>query len=147
LSAGGDFKYNASDNFPGPATDGQYKIVFDFQAGKFTVTPYTQQHGLPSELYIVGGALTPEWANPIQRDEHRFKRINSTTFEIPRVAMKANQKFLFLPVNGSWDKKFGEGDNPGLIVPQGADIVGPTVAGDYKVTVNFIDNKFTVIKL
>ena len=39
LSSGGDFKYDAKDNFPGPASSGTYKIVVDFQRGKFTVTP------------------------------------------------------------------------------------------------------------
>ena len=38
LSAGGSFKYDASDNFPGPAASGTYKISVDFQAGTFTVT-------------------------------------------------------------------------------------------------------------
>lgn len=37
LSAGGDFKMDAKDNFPGPATSGTYKIQVDFQAGTFTV--------------------------------------------------------------------------------------------------------------
>lgn len=35
---GGDFGYNWSDNFPGPAATGTYKIVVDFQHGKYTVT-------------------------------------------------------------------------------------------------------------
>ena len=39
LSNGGDFKFDAKDNFPGPAASGTYKIVVDFQRGKFTVTP------------------------------------------------------------------------------------------------------------
>lgn len=38
LSAGGDFKMDAKDNFPGPAASGTYKISVDFQRGKFTVT-------------------------------------------------------------------------------------------------------------
>ncbi|MCW3111948.1 MAG: SusE outer membrane protein [Segetibacter sp.] len=38
LSEGGDFKMDASDNFPGPAASGNYKITVDFQRGKFTVT-------------------------------------------------------------------------------------------------------------
>ncbi|MGN6800697.1 MAG: SusE domain-containing protein [Ginsengibacter sp.] len=37
--SGGDFGYDWSDNFPGPATSGTYKITLDFQRGKFTVTP------------------------------------------------------------------------------------------------------------
>jgi hypothetical protein len=39
LSGGGDFGYDLNDNFPGPANSGTYKIVVDFQRGKFTVTP------------------------------------------------------------------------------------------------------------
>lgn len=39
LSAGGDFKKDAKDNFPGPAANGTYKITVDFQRGKFTVNP------------------------------------------------------------------------------------------------------------
>jgi hypothetical protein len=35
---GGDFGADLSDNFPGPATDGTYKIDVDFQKGKYTVT-------------------------------------------------------------------------------------------------------------
>lgn len=38
LNNGGDFKMDASDNIPGPAASGTYKIVVDFQRGKFTVT-------------------------------------------------------------------------------------------------------------
>lgn len=37
-ATGGDFGYDLSDNFPGPATSGTYKITMDFQRGKFTVT-------------------------------------------------------------------------------------------------------------
>jgi hypothetical protein len=35
---GGDFGYDWSDDIPGPAVSGTYKIAVDFQAGKFTVT-------------------------------------------------------------------------------------------------------------
>jgi hypothetical protein len=38
LSAGGDFGYDLSSNFPGPAADGSYKILVDFAIGKFKVT-------------------------------------------------------------------------------------------------------------
>ncbi len=37
-ASGGVFGYNFSDNFPGPAADGTYKIVVDFQSGTYTVT-------------------------------------------------------------------------------------------------------------
>ena len=38
LANGGDFGFDLSKNFPGPAADGTYKITVDFQRGKFTVT-------------------------------------------------------------------------------------------------------------
>lgn len=38
LSAGGDFGYDYSSNFPGPADNGNYKIQVDFISGKFKVT-------------------------------------------------------------------------------------------------------------
>jgi hypothetical protein len=37
-ASGGDFGLDFSDNFPGPAADGTYKIDVDFQRGKYTVT-------------------------------------------------------------------------------------------------------------
>ena len=39
VSSGGDFGYDWNDNFPGPTAGGNYKIVVDFQRGKFSVTP------------------------------------------------------------------------------------------------------------
>ena len=39
LSSGGAFGANLSDNFPGPATSGLYKIVVNFKTGQFTVKP------------------------------------------------------------------------------------------------------------
>jgi hypothetical protein len=36
---GGDFGYNWSDNFPGPAAAGTYMIDVNFQRGIYTVTP------------------------------------------------------------------------------------------------------------
>lgn len=38
LNGGGDFAFNANDNFPGPTVSGTYKISVDFQRGKFVVT-------------------------------------------------------------------------------------------------------------
>jgi hypothetical protein len=35
---GGDFGFDLTDNFPGPAAGGNYKIEVDFQRGKYTLT-------------------------------------------------------------------------------------------------------------
>lgn len=50
LNEGGDFGADLSNNFPGPAKTGIYKIRVDFQNGKFTVS----QEKLYSLLYVPG---------------------------------------------------------------------------------------------
>ena len=154
LNQGGDFGFNLSDNFPGPATAGLYKLVMDFQAGKFTVTPFTQQHGLPNELFIVGGATPGGWNNPVPVPSQQFNRINSTRFEIPSIALKAGEKYLFLPTNGDWGRKYGVEDgtapNIGLgtfFVPEGQDIPAPNEDGNYKIVVDFLTGRYTLTKL
>ncbi len=154
LGDGGDFGFNAAQDIPAPANSGWYKIIVDFQTGKFSVTPYTQQHGLPQGLFIVGGASPGGWNNPVPVPSQEFTRINSTKFELASIALTANQFYLLLPENGNWGKKYGVASNTatgitlnGLLVPEGQDIPSPTVSGNYKITVDFIDNSYKLVKL
>jgi hypothetical protein len=152
LSGGGDFGANFSDNFPGPATSGLYKIILNFQSGKFTVTPFTQQHGLPDNLYIVGDATPGGWNNPVPTPSQQFTRVNSTKWELT-VALTSGKAYLFLPENGNWGKKFGAVNNldpiklGGPFKPEGQDMPSPDVSGNYKITVDFINSGYTLIKL
>ena len=151
---GDNFKVEGSDLMT-PAASGLYKIILDFQTGRFTVTPFNQQHGLPSELYIIGGATPGGWANPVPVPAQRFTRVSSTRFEIASLALVTNEKYLFLPVNtNDWSRKFGAVDagaaNIGLggpFKPEGQDIPAPSVSGNYKITVDFIDNSYKLVKL
>jgi hypothetical protein len=152
LALGGNFGYNLSDNFPGPSTTGLYKIILDFQAGKFTVTNFDQQHGLPNELVIVGDATPLGWTNPVDASQ-QFTRVNSTQWVLPSIALTAGKKFLLLPVNGSWSAKYGAADDPapdkdkgGKLKPEGADIESPGTSGNYKVTFDLINNQYKVEK-
>ena len=154
LNEGGNFGFNLPDNFPGPAADGLYKLVMDFQSGKFTVTPFTQQHGLPNELFIVGGATPGGWNNPVPVPTQQFTRINSTRFEIASINLKAGEKYLFLPTNGDWGRKYGveDGGAPNIslgtnLKPEGQDIPAPDQTGNYKIVVDFVTGKFTLTKL
>lgn len=154
LNEGGNFGYGLPQNFPGPTTAGWYKIMVDFQAGKFTVTPFTQQHGLPSALFIVGNATPGDWSNPVPVPAQQFTRINSTRFELASLALVNNKEYLLLPENGNWGKKFGVVDNTvaniklgGTLVPEGQNIPSPETAGNYKITVDFINNSYTLVKL
>jgi starch-binding outer membrane protein SusE/F len=154
LAAGGNFGYNLPDNFPGPAAGGLYKLLMDFQEGKFTVTPFTQQHGLPTELFIVGDATPGGWNNPVPVPAQRFNRLNSTRFELT-ITLTAGKNYLFLPENGNWGKKYGAVDNqaPGIknnggpMKPEGQDMPSPDASGNYKITVDFMTNTYTLVKI
>ena len=154
LNEGGDFGYGLPQNFPGPTNSGWYKIIVNFQTGKTTVTPFTQQHGLPSALFIVGNATPGEWANPVPTPSQQFTRVNSTKFEIASLALGNGKEYLLLPENGNWGKKFGVQDNTlttiklgGTLVPEGQNIPSPETAGNYKITVDFINNSYKLTKL
>jgi len=149
LNAGGDFGFDLSDNFPGPTASGLYKIIVDFQQGKFSVTPYSG--ALPSNLYIVGDATAGGWNNPVPTPSQQFTRLNSSVFEIT-LPLIGGKQYLLLPVNGDWSHKFAVANNtvPGLAAGGtfGYDLSdnfpGPAASGTYKISVNFVTNKFVV---
>lgn len=160
IANGGDFVYygpgvGGGDNFPSPATSaGLYKIVVDFQTGKFTVTQFTQQHGLPSTLFLVGGATPGGWSNPVPVPSQQFTRVTATRFELASIALTAGEKYLFLPENGNWGKKYGavngSAANIGLggpLKPEGDDMPAPTTSGNYKIVVELANNTYTLTKL
>jgi starch-binding outer membrane protein SusE/F len=136
-----------------PASSGLYKIIVDFQTGKFTVTPFTQQHGLPTELYIVGDATPGGWSNPVPVPSQKFTRLNATTFEIASLAMTSGKKYLFLPTNGDWSRKYGGSGAAsntkldGTFAPEGSDMDSPDVNGNYKITFNILNNTYKLVKL
>ena len=149
---GDDFKVGGSDLIA-PATGGWYKMIVNFQTGKFSLTPFTQQHGLPTELFIVGDATPGGWNNPVPTPSQQFTRLTSTKFELASIALTSGKKYLFLPENGNWGKKFGDDGSAantkliGTFKPEGADFSSPDVTGNYKITVDFINNTYTLVKL
>lgn len=151
LNADGSFGADLSDNIPGPATSGMYKIIVDFQAGKFTVTPYTGV--LPANLFIVGDATPGGWNNPVPVPSQQFTQVNSTQFELT-LSLTGGKQYLFLPVNGDWSHKFAVPDNTIPSLKMGGNFAydassnfpGPDASGTYKFVVRFIDNSYTVTK-
>lgn len=151
LSEGGDFGYDLSDNFPSPATSGLYKIVVDFQTGKFSVTPYSGV--LPDSLYIVGDATAGGWDNPVPVPSQQFTRTNSSVFEIT-LSLTGGKQYLLLPRNGDWTHKFAVADNTIQGLAEGGEFgydldqnfPAPADNGVYKIVASFVDNKFTVTK-
>ena len=130
-------------DFKAPATSGLYKITVDFQRGTYKVEPFTQKHGLPTELFIVGSATPGGWANPVPLPDQQLTRKNSVEWDIS-LDLKSGEKYLLLPKNGDWSSKFGANDPDapnakftGKIKPEGSDIPSPDNAGNYKFSVNF----------
>lgn len=151
LNTGGSFGYDLSDNIPGPAVSGKYLISIDFQAGKFTVTPFNGV--LPSNLFIVGDATSGGWNNPVPVPGQQFTRVNSTQFELT-TTITGGKQYLLLPVNGDWSHKFSVDDNSIASLKAGgtfkydapANFPGPDASGNYKFVVNFANYTYSVSK-
>lgn len=151
LNQGGDFGFDQSDNFPGPTTSGWYKITVDFQAGKFTVAPYTGN--LADNLFIVGDATQGGWSNPVPLPSQQFTRLNSVQFE-GTFPLTGGKEYLLLPKNGDWGHKYAVNDKTIAGLWQGGDFgydlssnfPGPPADGTYKIQVNFATSKFAVTK-
>ena len=147
---GGDFGYDLSTNFTGPAADGWYIITLNFQTGKYSVTPYAGV--LPSSLFIVGDATDGGWNNPVPTPSQELTRINSSVFQLT-LPITGGKQYLLLPVNGDWSHKYSVQDNSigglasggdfGYDLPQ--NFPGPANSGTYTITVNFVTGKFTVL--
>ncbi len=138
-------------DFKAPAYSGLYKFTVDFQAGRYKVEPFTQIHGLPWDLFIVGSATPGGWNNPVPDPQQKLTRKNSVEWDIT-LNFTSGEAYLLLPTNGSWGRRFGT-DNQfspdarlgGKIKPEGADIPAPTVSGNYKLSVDFFKGTYQLI--
>lgn len=143
--AGDDFKEGGSD-MRSPATDGVYQIVVDFQTNKFTVTEIP----VPANLYIVGNATPGDWTNPVPVPSQQFTKLDNVTFGLV-VNLTANNSYLFLPLNGDWNQKYGgigagntNNVNGDQFKSGGSDMKAPATSGLYMIIVNFATSSWTV---
>jgi hypothetical protein len=109
------------------------------------VTTFTP---VPPALYIVGGATDGGWNNPVPLPSQQFTRINAVSYGIG-VNLKANDSYLFLPLNGDWGHKYGgTSATGGALLADGAvpgsNTPSPAVAGLYSIVVNFQTGTYTV---
>lgn len=124
---------------------------------KFTgVIPYEDFAILPpasNELYIVGSATKGGWDNPVPVPTQKLTTVKKGLYEIT-LPINGGESFLLLPVNGSWDIKYGgankdnnsnnvDGD---AIKLGGSDLKAP-VTGTYKLTIDFKLGKYTFTKV
>ena len=143
---GDAFKAGGSDLIS-PATSGNYRLDFDFQSGRFTVTPVA--NALPAELYMTGDATAGGWSNTPPAAQ-KFTQLTNGVFEIT-TALTPGKYYKFLSSSGNWQPQFGgnsaTGGTLGANYGSGGDpdaIPTPAQAGNYKITVNFLTNTYTV---
>ncbi len=153
VDSAGNFFLSAGPGslFKAPSASGLYKITVDFQTGRYKVEPFTQQNGLPGDLFIIGAATPGGWNNPVPVPSQQLTRRNSVLWDIS-LNFTAGEKYLLLPTNGSWSQKFGTLDplaiNAGLggkIQPEGSDIPAPPNSGNYKLSVDFFKGTYQLI--
>lgn len=123
----------------------------------FTVTPYSIPPKVAppasGKLFIVGNATPGGWDNPVPVPAQEFTQISPTLYEIT-IPIIGGNSYLLLPVNGSWDAKYGGtgGNNTNNVDGDdfkagGGDLKAPAASGTYKIQVNFQTGKYTLTKL
>lgn len=108
---------------------------------------------VPDRLFITGAATPAGWmagGDPIVQTQE-FTKINTFTFQINSLQLNPSVGFLFVPVYGNWDNKYGfTGDGLAntpagdFFRPNGNDIISPSVPKAYKITVNFKTGRFSI---
>lgn len=121
---------------------------------KFTVTPYSIPPKVAppasGKLYIVGSATKGGWNNPVPETTQQMTKVSETLYQLT-LPMIGGGSYLLLPVNGSWDVKYGGmgGNNANNVNGDdfkmgGGDLLAPSSDGNFKITVDFQRGKFTV---
>src|SRR5436190_651466 len=113
-----------------------------------SVTTFTP---VPSTLYIVGDATAGGWNNPVPVPSQQFSRINAVSYGIV-INLTAGKSYLFLPLNGDWNHKYGGSSaTGGALLADGAvpgsNTPAPATSGLYKIIVNFQTGTYTVTPL
>lgn len=155
ITQGGSFGFyppgTGGDNFKSPSSAGWYKFIMNFQAGTFTISSFGT-NALPQDLYITGDATASSWVNNPPAAQ-KFARLNSSEYELT-IAFVPGKFYKFLSSSGNWQPQFG-GNNAaggalGANYGGGSDpdaIPTPAVAGNYKIVVNFLTGRYSVVKL
>jgi hypothetical protein len=145
------YYYSGGNDFPSPTVPGLYKIMVDFENGKYHVTPFNQQYGLPATLYITGSATPAGAVSTVPVPSQQCTRLTSTKFEIT-IPLVINSTYMFISENGNLNKKFGIDGSAanttfgGVFKPDGDSFTSPSTSGTYKITIDFFNNTYKLVK-
>lgn len=110
-------------------------------------TPYT------NSLYITGSATAAGWMNwgDTVPAFQKFNRVTNVIYEINSIWLTGGGEFLFVPLYGDWNDKYGfpgtrltNATGGDALVQGGADLKAPAVSGFYRVIVNFQTGSYII---
>ena len=125
---------------------------------KMVITPYLDVAvAIPTAgtLWIVGDATSNGWSNPLPAPydaSQKFTKVSNTLYELT-LAMPGGGNYKLIQENGVWGTQYhmltGGIWSGGDFEMRDADpgFPGPPTAGNYKISVDFITGKYTVVKL
>lgn len=128
--------------------------VISFTAKPFVPPPKITPPA-SGKLYITGSATAGNWmgSGDAELVSQRFTKLSTTLYEIT-INLIGNGSYTFVPAYGDWSSKYSikVKNDPneiygGEFQAQGEDILAPPVSGTYKITVNFQNGTFSVVKL
>jgi hypothetical protein len=121
---------------------------------KISMNPYLDVvYPVPAKLYITGSATPGNWMGGGDPElvPQRFTKVDASTFRIT-VNLSANNSYLFVPVYGDWNNKYGGtgGNNSNNVngdafKPNGSDMKAPAASRSYVITVDFKTGTWTVL--
>jgi hypothetical protein len=120
------------------------------------VVPY-EDFAIPppasNQMFMVGDATPGGWGNPVPEPAQKMTTVKKGLYEI-ELQLNGGKFYLFLPVNGSWDTKYGAIGSNGTNNPDGdsfkaggGDLKAPDASGKYRITLDFKLGRFTVTKI
>ena len=153
-NTGGNLVYRPDETvsdppaIPSPAVEGDYRVVADIDKLTYTIYP------IPDVVYLVGGATTIGWdaANALAFTKNSVGKYSLTTdLSVGNGGMK------ILAAQGQWAPQWGAPDGSSPVFgklayratesnPDPPQIPEPSVAGTYKIVIDFTENTYTITK-
>jgi hypothetical protein len=147
-----DLEFRVISSIAGSSQTALVSNVVKLKATPYAIPPKVNPPA-SGRLFMVGNATPGGWNNPVPVPSQEFTQVSPTLYELT-LNISAGNSYLFLPVNGSWDQKYGclgsnntnnpDGDD---FRPGGGDMLAPAPGGNFKIQVNFQQGKFKLTRL
>jgi len=156
MIAGGTTTYgsfeqkDADPAFNVGSTAGWYRVIVDFQNATYKIEPAPQRVVTPTELYMIGSLNS--WNNTSTIDpKYKFTKTGDFVYTLNINFDGTGGNFKLIQTLGNWSTQFHKVSGNAAyaeIEQKDSDPAFdlPTVAGNYKVKVDFATNKYWAVK-